>query len=247
MHSKTWRFIPLLEADGITQMAIDTWLLQQHLQGNQLPTLRFYTWLPTAISLGYNQRNYPEFWHSLTWQGKPIDIVRRPTGGRAVLHQGDLSYALINSDMKGKTLEIYQNISQFLIEGWRSLGVNLSYGKAGKGYIHNPSCFGTATGADLVDIEGNKLIGSAQLRRGKGFLQHGSMYLSPDLELFQQVFKTSFQPARIPLVETGDALREIVIEKLTQAAINRFDIELINQPLSEDEWEEIRLIISSHK
>ncbi|NET94512.1 MAG: lipoate--protein ligase family protein, partial [Okeania sp. SIO1H2] len=76
-----WRLIPLLTTTGKLQMAIDEWLLHQHLQGNIPPTLRFYTWQPVAISLGYHQRRYPEYWQNLTWQGKPIDIVHRPTGG----------------------------------------------------------------------------------------------------------------------------------------------------------------------
>ena len=67
-------------------MAIDRWLLQQHRAGKMPSTLRFYTWSPAAISLGYHQRDYPSFWEQLTWKGQPLDMVRRPTGGRAVLH-----------------------------------------------------------------------------------------------------------------------------------------------------------------
>ena len=239
---QTWRYIPLLEADGATQMAIDKWLLAQHLEGNHPPTLRFYTWNPITISLGYHQRRYPEFWHDLHWQGKPIDLVRRPTGGRAVLHQGDLSYTIVTSGITGKTLEVYQFLSEFLIEGWRPLGINLNYGKVGRGYIHHPSCFGTATGADLVDSQGNKLIGSAQLRRGKAILQHGSMYLSLYTELFEQVFNETIQPVKIPLEESGEELINIVEEKLQDTAINYFEIELVNQPLTTAEWQEIKLI-----
>ena len=83
-----WRLIPLIEASGSIQMAIDEWLLEQHRLGTHPPTLRFYTWHPSAISLGYHQRQYPEFWENLTWQGTKLDLVRRPTGERGVFIKG---------------------------------------------------------------------------------------------------------------------------------------------------------------
>jgi lipoate-protein ligase A len=90
MDNSVWRLIPLVSASGSVQMAIDQWLLEQHLAGQIPPTLRFYTWQPAAISLGYHQRRWPEFWQELSWRGIPVELVRRPSGGRAVLHQGEL-------------------------------------------------------------------------------------------------------------------------------------------------------------
>lgn len=219
-------------------MAIDSWLLERHLLGVHPPTLRFYTWSPPAISLGYHQRRYPEFWRELTWEGQPLDLVRRPTGGRAVLHQGDLTYAAIASNLQGTRIEVYEHICQFIIKGWQKLGVNLDYGTAGKGYIHNPNCFGMATGADLVLADGTKLVGSAQLRRGNGVLQHGSMRLNPDPELFCQVFGESILLPQIPLRETKAQL-DTLISVLTEAASECFGVKLQLQPLSEAEMAEI--------
>lgn len=236
MNTKTWRLIPLLEAGGTVQMAIDSWLLEQHQLRKHPPTLRFYTWSPPAISLGYHQRQYPEYWQNLTWRGEKLDLVRRPSGGRAVLHQGDLTYAVVTSAFCGSRLEAYQKICEFLIQGWRSLGVQLQYGKAGRGYIHNPNCFGTATGADLVLTDGGKLIGSAQLRRGGAILQHGSMGLQPDGELFAQVFGAeSFTAVQLP---QGLTLEKIMAAMIA-AASDCFDMQLEVQPLSPSEWEEI--------
>jgi lipoate---protein ligase len=223
--------IPLFEASGEVQMSIDRWLLQQHRQGIHPPSLRFYTWSPAAISLGYHQRHYPEHWHELTWEGRGIDLVRRPTGGRAVLHQGDLTYMVVTSGISGKRAEVYQKICEFLLRGWRSLGVELQYGRAGRGYIHNPNCFGTATDADLITTDGRKLVGSAQLRQGDAILQHGSIALKPDRALFERVFGSSpGDPMPIPIPKT--------IEALTQAAQNSFEIELVVRPLSEVEIQE---------
>ncbi|BAZ32963.1 biotin/lipoate A/B protein ligase [Cylindrospermum sp. NIES-4074] len=231
-----WRLIPFLEAPGNVQMAIDGWLLEQHLSGKYPSILRFYTWSPPAISLGYHQRKYPEFWQNLTWQGQKLDVVRRPTGGRAVLHQGDLTYAVVTSGLTGDRIQAYQKICEFLIQGWRSLSVELDYGTAGRGYIHNPNCFGTATGADLVLSDHTKLIGSAQLRRGGTILQHGSMQLNPDADLFKQVFGTeSFSKPQLP----PNLDRDRVIEALIIAAGDRFAMQIEVQPLSEDEWKAI--------
>lgn len=231
-----WRLIPLLEASGNVQMAIDRWLLEQHQSGKHPPTLRFYTWSPPAISLGYHQRQYPEYWQHLTWQGQKLDLVRRPTGGRAVLHQGDLTYAVIASGLTGSRLQVYEQICEFLIKGWRSLGVELQYGTAGRGYIHNPNCFGTATGADLVTTDGYKLIGSAQLRSAGAILQHGSMRLQPNAELFTQVFGAeSFTNVQLP----QSLSVEKIIAALIAAANNCFAMQIEIQSLSPSEWDEI--------
>ncbi|MFQ4140999.1 biotin/lipoate A/B protein ligase family protein [Chlorogloeopsis sp. ULAP02] len=237
MHSKQiWRLIPFLEAAGNVQMAIDRWLLEQHLSGQHPPSVRFYTWSPPAISLGYHQHKYPEHWQHLVWQGKKLDLVRRPTGGRAVLHQGDLTYAVVISGLSGNRIEIYQKICEFLIQGWRQLGIDLDYGSAGRGYIHNHNCFGTATGADLVTADGCKLIGSAQLRRGGAILQHGSMQLQPDASLFAEVFGTeTFTSVQI----SQNLSIEKIIATLIAAVSDSFGIDLSVQPLSQQEWEAI--------
>ena len=236
----SWRLIPLLQTSGQVQMAIDRWLLEQHQTGKQPSVLRFYTWVSPTISLGYHQRRWPAFWEQLTWEDNPVSLVRRPTGGRAVLHQGDLTYMMVTSGLTGKRLEIYQTLCQFLIEGWRSLGVTLYYGSAGRDYARNPSCFGTATGADLVSAQGYKLIGSAQLQRKNAILQHGSLRLSRDTGLFTQVFGEPAPPlVELPIQQEGDALIQTVVEALTEAACRCFGIELVTQPLSEAEWQEI--------
>ncbi len=283
MVESNWRLIPPIVASGRMQMAIDRWLFEQHSEGVHPPTLRFYTWSPVAISLGYHQRRYPDHWRSLTWQGAPIDIVRRPSGGRAVLHQGDLTYAVITSGAMGNRLQTYESICQFLIDGWRSLRVSLAFGQSRRGYIHNPNCFGTATAADLVLANGSKLIGSAQVWRSQTVLQHGSIRLEPDLGLFEQVFGASdgfnlraelpeqwlaeaaakgttqrlahlatrrsaaSQGAESQGAESQGAaldavLMPFLIEALTMAAQTRFGISLIEQPLSDKEWQAIEAI-----
>jgi lipoate---protein ligase len=235
--AKIWRYIPPIIASADQQMAIDSWLLQEHRCGHHPPTLRFYQWSPPAISLGYHQRQYPDFWQDLTWQGQKIALVRRPSGGRAVLHQGDLTYTVVNSGMKGNLSEVYSQICQFLIIGWQNLGLELSYGVAGRGYVHSANCFGTATGADLVDNWGNKFIGSAQLRQGCYVLQHGSMALNNDNSLFETVFGTiAPKKVNLPLNLT----LETILATLKTAAEKCFNCQLLDQPLTDAEWQAIK-------
>lgn len=223
-------------------MAIDEWLLEQHRLGNGLPCLRFYTWSPIAISLGYHQRQYPEHWQNLTWHGQTIDLVRRPSGGRAVLHQGDLTYSLVTSGYQGRRRDIYAQICKFLVEGWKNLGISLYLGSDQR-YQKSANCFGTSTAADLVTSDGYKLIGSAQLYRDRCILQHGSIRLSPHPELVHHVFGTL--PIPPPAVINIDA--HDVIRALTHAAQQMFNIHWIEQPLSIEEHQQIRAWLANKK
>jgi lipoate---protein ligase len=222
-------------------MKLDRWLFEQHCAGLHPPTLRFYTWSPVAISLGYHQHHYPSAWQDLSWQGQPVELVRRPTGGRAVLHHHDLTYAVITS-ISGDRMQAYQTICEFLLAGWRSLNLPLHYGEAKRGYIHNANCFGTATAADLVLENGAKFIGSAQLRRGDAVLQHGSMRLDPNPELFKQVFGVEMEAIDLPLIAAGQTMTQVMeraIAALTEAASHCFDAQFLLQPLSDEEWQAV--------
>ncbi len=231
--SQPWRLIPPMVAPGALHMAIDAWLLEQHLHHGHPPALRFYTWDPPAISLGFSQRrNLPEHWYGLTWRGQPVDLVQRPTGGRGVLHQGDLTYALVTSGILGNREQVYRHLCQFLIQGWGQLGVDLNFGHATRPDLASANCFGLSTAADLVTSTGLKWIGSAQLRRGGGILQHGSMRLNPDPDLYEQVFQTP-APATdsLPPLPATDP----IIDTLTQTAATCFGCTFMPQPLSDAE------------
>ncbi|MEB3161474.1 MAG: biotin/lipoate A/B protein ligase family protein [Synechocystis sp.] len=231
-----WRLIPFLTASGPTQMAIDTWLLRDYLPKTGQPTLRFYHWSPAAISLGCFQTSWPDQWKQLTWQADPLALVKRPTGGRAVLHQGSLTYSVVMPKGKTKRQDLYPCICQFLINAWQQLGIELMFGGAGRGYIHNPSCFNTATAADLVAIAGDKLIGSAQRQTQTGLLQHGSMVWDTDRRLFEQVFQQR-APWQKTLGElTGYLPLSQILHTLETSAADHFHCDLIPQPLTEPEW-----------
>ncbi|NJL43662.1 MAG: lipoate--protein ligase family protein [Pseudanabaena sp. SU_2_4] len=246
--SSIWRLVPQIAASGSAQMALDSWLLDQHYQANRsdrldldFSVLRFYRWSPAAISLGYHQREIPDRWHGLAI-AQGLDLVRRPSGGRAVLHKGDLTYAVITST-NGKRRETYKYICEFLIQGFADLGIQLQYGKAGRGYMHNPNCFATATSADLVTSNGQKLIGSAQLYRHNSVLQHGSIAIQPDYDLLQQIFGIEtpvvglaelLNPGESPTDDrkfVEEKLIDLAIAALTQAAEKHFGAQFWDFPI----------------
>lgn len=231
----TWRLIGPIEASGFTQMAIDEWLLEQHRLGHESPCLRFYTWKPVAISLGYHQHRYPEHWNSLWWDDQLIELVRRPSGGRAVLHLRDLTYSLVISGYGGRRRDIYAQLCQFLIAGWQQLGVSLHLGGNKQNYQRSNNCFGTTTAADLVMNNGYKVIGSAQLYRDSCILQHGSMQLAPNSDLVETVFGSPdsvSHPSDLSEIHPTD-----IINALTTAAEHSFNIRFKEQPLSRQEQE----------
>lgn len=240
---RAWCLLPPMALSGAMQMALDRWLLEQHRRGAWPSVLRFYQWERASISLGYHQQRWPERWRSLSHNHHPLELVRRPTGGRAVLHQGELTYSIITSGLEGKRSQIYEQVCQFLIQGWQSLEVPLSFGQAGRGYIHNPDCFGTATAADLVTETGAKLIGSAQLWQAGCLLQHGSMRLEPDGELLKRVFG---KVDALPQLPHGLAVEQIVAA-LTVAAQDCFGMELRERQLTAAEQLEVAAMVPEHR
>lgn len=238
-----WRLMPLWQGAGQIQMAIDQWLFEQCNQGQHPGVLRFYRWAPAAISLGYHQKVWPNHWQTLRWQNEPIDLVRRPTGGRAVLHAGDLTYCIVLPHQSGHRRQTYEYICEFLIQGWRSLGLELEFGTAGRGYQREVNCFESATAADLVTPDGVKFIGSAQVWRGQTVLQHGSMQLQPNVELHNAVFggqalsgaKMNCLERRFQNISDGE-----IIAALASAATAHFGVSFHEEAPTVSEWHSIQ-------
>jgi lipoate---protein ligase len=124
-----------------------------------------------------------------------------------------------------------------LIEGWRSLGVKLDYGNLGRGDSGQANCFQTATQADLVTESGIKLIGSAQAWQHTTVLQHGSMQIHRDLQLWNTVFNTELMPLDIsmPSVET-------IVETLIQSATQYFKGQFKLSEFTHAEWRSIQAL-----
>lgn len=152
------------------------------------PAFRVYGWQPPAVSFGYAQRISREV-NAQKVRARGIDIVRRPTGGRAVLHWNELTYSVVcpadNPVMGGNINEAYRRISEGLLAGIRALGVDATFESrrqtqpSPRGKELTSPCF-TSTAQYEVKFRGRKLIGSAQQRIGKMLLQHGSLLLGPE-------------------------------------------------------------------
>jgi len=202
---KQWRLIQSGFADGAMNMAVDEAIAAAVAAGDQPPTLRFYGWQPPAVSLGYHQELDSGIDRDAVAE-RGYSIVRRPTGGRAILHADEVTYSFcIRQDaIKGghSTMESYREISRGIIAGLELLGAAVNMGAdqdgpgpnfSGPGFsgqdtyategheAAKPICFAKTARCDL-QAAGRKVVGSAQVRRNGGILQHGSIPITIDLE-----------------------------------------------------------------
>ena len=181
----TWRLLVTPPMDGATNMAVDEAILHALSEGTGLPTLRFYQWEPACLSLGYSQRSTDVDEEACQRLG--YTWVRRPTGGRAILHTDELTYSVIVPETEprvvGGIIESYRRLSTGLLAGLRVMGADVFQAVDKKG--HNPhqgaACFDTPSNYEIT-VTGKKLIGSAQVRRRQGVLQHGTLPLVGDLD-----------------------------------------------------------------
>ena len=188
---------------GFDQMAFDLNALDQTISDPDIIlTLRFYYWSGDWLSIGYHQKEIPPHWEKLLSNGE-INIVRRPSGGGAVLHSGGITYALTFKKTYYKILS-YDMINNWLIKSFKELGINLQYGNLRKS-TKTSNCFGTSLISDLVDQDGVKRIGSAQYRKKGGFLQHGEIQTNPSKDLWFKLFREE-APPKINLNLTNDEI-----------------------------------------
>lgn len=182
---RSWRLLDTGHARGAFNMALDAALLEGAAAGE--PVLRLFGWEPPAISFGYSQRPAQEV-DLDKCRGLGVDVVRRLTGGRAVLHWDELTYSVIcpQDDPRcgGSIGHTYRRIGECLIEGLRLFGVEASLERArprparGRvGGLTEP-CFSSLARWE-VRCGGRKLIGSAQRRALGAILQHGSLLIGP--------------------------------------------------------------------
>lgn len=188
------QWLPPLELAGAWQMAIDAWMLEQ-----RRPLLRLYRWRGPTLSLGRHQRQLEPHWGALARSGA-LSLVRRPSGGRAVLHGGDLTYALVWPDAEGGREQVYRRACLWLQQAFAGLGLPLQFGHQAAS-PQPASCFALSTRADLVHADGSKRIGSAQHWHRGCLLQHGSIQLEPPAELWRAVF--GMAPPRLQPLPVG--------------------------------------------
>lgn len=174
-----WRSIPYEMSSPAWNMACDEAIFLNYIQGKAPPTIRFYGWNPPTLSIGFFQDVEREV-DLKAIQQKGLGLVRRNTGGRAVLHHYELTYSVVagsNIGLPNSLIESYLYISRAFVAACEYFGIkaDLHRGTAGK-VTNTAACFETPSWYELT-VGHRKLVGSAQLRQHGFFLQHGSILL----------------------------------------------------------------------
>ncbi|OGO16043.1 MAG: hypothetical protein A2Z14_03590, partial [Chloroflexi bacterium RBG_16_48_8] len=235
-------------------MALDEAILETTIKKGAYPTLRLYSWSHPCLSLGYAQPISQidlDRVQALEW-----DIVRRPTGGRAILHADELTYSVTatsdNPHFAGGVLESYRHISQGLVSALEMLKLEIEIQpevKLSNDEREQAICFELPSSYE-IKAGGKKLVGSAQVRRGGGILQHGSLPLAGDITRICQVLAYPDEEQRnyaaSHLRERATTLEQLLGEFIPwQDAANAMvagfgealDIHLEQQNVLEEEWE----------
>ena len=195
-------FLPFEIKSGLENMQKDAGLLDDAIKNKlEEPVFRLYGWAPPCVSLGRNQKS--DFLDAKFLKENNIDVVRRLTGGRALLHDNEITYSYVcpvSSLKHGENVtESYKEISQIFIDKFKQLGIELEFGgRPARG--HFDYCMLVSTGADLCH-NGKKLIGSAQFRKEGYILQHGSILYDYDKNLLEKIFNEPVNTSSITCIK----------------------------------------------
>jgi lipoate-protein ligase A len=180
-----WRLLPTLKDSGSSQMALDQALLEEAVLEEFKPTMRFQRWSPPALSIGRFQDISDIELDTCAESG--IEVVRRPTGGKCILHLGDFTYSLVFPAhlLPGNIVDAYSEICAGIVGALKRLGLEVSIQYRNKGDYKGcgGACFAVGTEADL-GYGGRKVCGSSQVRKNGAILQHGSILMKDHSDFF---------------------------------------------------------------
>ena len=248
----SWRLVRSGSMEPRLNMALDDAIFQAHAGGNAPPTLRFYGWSPPAVSLGYFQD--PADIDVSECRRMGMEVVRRVTGGRAVLHLDDLTYSVVagaGQGIPGSAKAAYRRIGEALLSGLSLIGIEADVSgrmaPAGPGAI----CFLHSVGGDVA-FRGKKLVGSAQAWQGNSLLQHGSVLLAPRTDPWKWILRSGEDPEEV-LRDRTTSIEEILgrpvsSEEMTEALARGFatTLDIVLEPgrVTEEEWAVARALAS---
>jgi lipoate-protein ligase A len=258
---QTWRLVLTPPTNGGMNMAIDEAILEAVGAGASPSTLRLYAWEPACLSLGFAQPYEQVDPGRLRERG--WDLVRRPTGGRAILHTRELTYSVAapNEDpqVAGGVLESYRHLSAGLVRALEILGLRPEVSppvSLSEEQRRQPVCFDMPSSYEIT-VGGKKLLGSAQVRRVRSVLQHGSLPIFGDIgEVCQGLSYAS--AAERELAETRLRDRAATVEDLlgrriswdqaaeamSRAFVEALGLHLIQGKLSAEEEVRARELLS---
>lgn len=264
---KQWYFINSGPCHPAYNMALDEALLDWHSVGEIPPVIRFYEWNPATLSIGYFQQVHKDI-NIQSVKEQNLGFVRRPTGGRAVLHDQELTYSVIVSEsypnMPATVTEAYRVISEGILLGFQKLGLEAYFSvpetKEQFDDLKKPKsavCFDAPSWYELV-VEGKKVAGSAQTRQKGVILQHGAILLDLNEELLLSVFNFESAEAkermRKKLPQKAVAMNQFVdtpftIADCVDAFSNGFkealDIELVPYKLNETQQQYVEHLMKN--
>ncbi|RKY46167.1 MAG: lipoate--protein ligase family protein [Candidatus Omnitrophota bacterium] len=248
---RIWRVILDGNLSGYYNMACDEALLNLYSQ-KRIPILRIYGWSQPSVSLGYFQR-VEEVLNLREIEKENISIVRRITGGGAILHHQEITYSLILSredlSLPFSVKQSYSILTSFIVEFYRSIGLKPSFAYQ----VSSPTkkfdnfCFSSWEYFDIV-IKGKKIGGNAQKRRKNLIFQHGSIPLKVNFPLIKRLFKNIPQDIQEKTQGLSYFLHHLNIfelrEKLISSFKNTFKITLYRDKLSTQEEEEVEALLN---
>jgi len=227
METNSWRLIINAPAEGAWNMAVDEAILESTAAFQQPTTLRLYAWDPACLSLGQAQTVSDVDLVRLKAHG--WQLVRRPTGGKAILHVDELTYCICASKhdphVQGSVLESYRHLSQGLMRAMQVIGLQVHsepHKSASERNTAKPICFEVPSDYEIT-LSGKKIIGSAQARKKDGVLQHGAIPLYGDITRITQVLSYPTQDERMHaaafMKERAAALDTFITNKITWKAM----------------------------
>jgi lipoate-protein ligase A len=217
VHAARWRLLRTPPLDGATNMALDEALLHRARTSGEW-VLRVYSWQRRTLSLGRNQ-SARDLYDLDALAERGIQVVRRPTGGRAILHDLETTYSVTGpADAAGPLGTCYARINRVLVHGLRALGIDVELSSR-SGSTAKPGaqpCFEHPAPGELVHA-GRKLAGSAQWRDESAILQHGSILLDGDQSLVAALLREPLPPPPLPATLRGALGRALDIDEVAQA------------------------------
>lgn len=232
-----WRLILDPPMGGQENMEKDLELMENVATGECPPTLRLYRWSPPAVSLGYFQ-DASEVVDMQACADAGVDVVRRPTGGRAVLHHHELTYSIIVPEVhpfinNGGVMDAYRAISRGIVTAFNLLNIlaSVTPEEKGQGGFAPGSCFDTPSAYEVL-VDQRKVVGSAQLRRDGIVLQHGAIIFKLPKDLYNKVLKHDYRlnenKKQVELGEKAAGLNDlgydISYNRMTRALVKAFSM-----------------------
>ncbi len=240
-----WRILIDHKKSAAENMAIDEAIMMSNISGKSIPTIRFYDWNLPTVSLGFNQQIKKEIDLDLVKENG-FEFVRRPTGGRAVLHIEEVTYAVISpleEKLNGSITDSYSQISLALATGLNLMGVNVEFEKGDLSSSHqrefaNP-CFTSSSKYELK-YENKKIVGSAQVRKENVLLQHGSILMNQNQEAISKIIPNltvdKRNTIRKYLARKTVCINQILNDKIDYEKAVEFLIEGFHKAWEKDEF-----------